>query len=248
MTKIKIYRIFIKCDNYYTTLTFQAENEDEALKYARSQGEIIRILGVIEIDDISDIDYNEQMLNRYPEVIKAIREFQVLIKSQSFQVKELHNELSKVFSNAFIGSADKNRIEQWEKLLGIIPLPQGDDSEETWLADRRETILARLYHLEKLNSKSIAEVVSIFTGGTAVSYFKDSTIHVLIYPPKNNKQYKFENVEQELIKKKPAHLGFKVERGYITWLEINQKFSTWQDVKNAFNTWEDVLLTPPSNI
>ena len=195
-----------------------------------------------------DVDYNELMLNRYPEVIKAIREFRVLIKTQSLQVEELHNELYKIFSNAFVNSADISRIEQWEKLMGIIPLPQGEDSEETWLSDRRETILARLYHVEKLNSDSIANIVSIFTGGTAVSYFKDSTIHVLIYPPKDNKSYKFENVEQELIKKKPAHLGFKVERGYITWLEINDKFSTWQDVKNAFNTWEDVLLTHPSNL
>lgn len=188
------------------------------------------------------IDYNEQMLNYYPEIIKAIREFQVLIESQSLQVEELHTELTRLLSNAYVSDADEFRIEQWERFLGINPLPQGEDDLETWLADRRETILARLYKVEKLNTKSISDIVSIFTGGTAKSYFKDSTIYVLIYPPKDNKQFKFTNVEQELSKKIPAHLMFQVDRNYYTWLQVKENNNTWGDVKNTYDSWEEVLL------
>lgn len=192
------------------------------------------------------IDYNEQMLSYYPEVIKAIREFQVLIETQSLQVEEMHNELTKLLSNAYISDADESRISEWEHYLEITPLPQGDDDLETWLSDRRETILARLYQTKKLNTQSISDIVQIFTGGTATSYFKDGTIYVIISPSRNNKQYKFENVEQELSKKIPAHLKFKVDRNYYTWLQTKEKYSTWGAVKDKFTNWEEVLLYVPS--
>lgn len=188
------------------------------------------------------INYNEQMLNYYPGVIRAIREFQTLIETQSIQVNELHEQLTKVLANAYIRSADESRIIEWEQLLNIVPLPQGEDTLEVWLEDRRETILARLYSTPKLNSTSISKIVSIFTGGTAKSYFKDGTVYVLIYPPKENKQYKFENVEQELRNKIPAHLSFQVDRNYYTWFEVQDTYATWEGVMNSFSTWEDVLL------
>lgn len=195
------------------------------------------------------IDYNEQMLNYYPEVIKAIREFQVMIETQSLQVEEMHKELTRILSNAYISDADESRIAEWEKFLGIAPLPQGEDTLEVWLEDRRETILARLYQSEKLNTKSISDIVRIFTGGTAVSYFKDGTIYVLISPPKDNKAFKFTNVEQELRKKIPAHLEFQVTRNYYSWLQISNANLTWGDIKNNYSIWEEVLYaTAPSQM
>lgn len=187
------------------------------------------------------INYNEQMLNYYPEIIKAIREFQVLIKTQSMEIEEMHNELNKILMNAYVIDADEERIAMWERFLGITPLPQGDDTFETWLADRKETILARLYQSQKLNSKSIAEIVSIFTGGTAFSYFKDGIIYVRIAPPKANKQYKFENVEQELRKKIPAHLAFNVTLNYYKWLQTKDTYETWGDINANCVNWEEVL-------
>lgn len=190
------------------------------------------------------INYNEQMLNYYPEVIKAIREFQYLIETQSLQVEEMHKELTKMLGNAYVSDADENRLSDWENFLGIIPLPQGDDDLETWLSDRRETILARLYNSPNLNTQSISDIVSIFTGGTAESYFENGTIYVLISPPENNKQYKFANVEQELRKKIPAHLGFEVGVNYFTWEEVQRASPTWNDVSDDHDDWNDVLYHP----
>lgn len=191
------------------------------------------------------INYNEQMLNYYPEVIKAIREFQVMVETESLEVEEMHQALTKALEDAYVSTANEDRIAQWEQCLGIIPLPQGNDDLETWLSDRRETILARLYSTPKLNTKSISDIVKIFTGGNTTSYFKDSTIYVLISPPKNNKSYKFENVEQELRNKIPAHLMFEVSRNYCTWARVKDKVGTWGDVQSNFTTWEDVLAYAP---
>ena len=69
--------------------------------------------------------------------------------------------------------------------------------------------------------------------------------NVEITPPRNNKQYQFANVEQELKHKVPAHLGFKVSRNYTEWGELKNTYATWQDVKNTFGTWEDVYLFSP---
>jgi hypothetical protein len=185
------------------------------------------------------IDYNAQMLNRYPEIVKAIKDFQAMIKVQSFEVDEMHEELVKILTNAYITTADEATINKWEKFLGITPLEQGDDDIETWLADRRETILARLYFTEKLNTKSIADVVKIFTGGETRSYFKDGVIYVLISPPRGGKKYKFENVEQELQKKTPAHLILNVRQNYRTWGQVKDTHTTWSGVSNVTD-WGEV--------
>lgn len=185
------------------------------------------------------INYNAQMLNYYPEVIKAIKDFQELIETQSLEVEEMHEELTKILANAYVSTADENTLAKWEKFLGITPLEQGADDVETWVSDRRATILARLYHTEKMNSKSIADVVKIFTGGETKSYFRDGVIYVLISPPRNAKKYKFENVEQELQKKTPAHLILNVRQNYHTWGEIKATYATWDDVLEVPN-WEEV--------
>lgn len=188
-----------------------------------------------------EINYNEQMLNYYPEVIKAIWEFQELIYTQSIQVEELHIKLVEMLENSYVETAHEDRIAEWEKVLEIEPLPQGDDDLETWLSDRRETIIARLYQPERLNTQTISDIVKIFTGGDARSYFKDSTIHIFISPPRNNKKYKFENVEQELKQKAPAHLLFTVSRNYQSWAELKTDHITWAKVLADHLDWEEVL-------
>lgn len=186
-----------------------------------------------------EITYNERMLNYYPEVIKAIREFKALIETQALEIEEMHEELVKILANAYVSSADENTLTKWEKFLGITPLEQGEDTLETWISDRRETILARLYHTEKMNTKSISDVVKIFTGGEARSYFRDGVVYVLISPPRNGKRYKFENVEQELQKKTPAHLLLQVEQNYRTWGQVKDTHVTWESVVNVPN-WEEL--------
>ena len=193
------------------------------------------------------INYNEQMLNYYPEVIKAVREFQVLIESQSLEVEEMHQKLTQMLLDAYITTASEKQLTKWEQFLNLTPLPQNEDSLETWLSDRRESILARLYQTSKLNTNAIGDIVRIFTGGMCESYFKDGVIYILVNLPKNNKHYKFENLVNALKDKLPAHLMCRIERNYFTWEEAKDTYGLWNNVLNSNLLWEGILYTTLDN-
>lgn len=246
MNTVKTYEVLIKRNNYYTVIIFQAENDADALTFAQSKGEVVLdennnpIITCTEVPS-GDIDYHEQMLNYYPEIIKAIREFNALVETQSDNVEDIHEELTKILSNAYISTADIDRIAEWERLLGIILLSQGTDSMETWLSDRRETIAARLYTPTKLNTESISNLVRIFTNGSTNSWFRDGVLYVAITPPENGKTFKFDNLKQEIEKKIPAHLTLIINLGYYIWLQVKNTYPTWGDVKADDKTWNDVF-------
>lgn len=185
------------------------------------------------------VNYNDRMINYYPQVIQAILEFNAIIGVESPEIQSVSDGVQNVIDNAYLLTMGKERIEQWENMLGIHPLENSTES------DRRDTIIARIRGQGKLNSELINIIVGTFTGGTANSWIKDNVLYVEITPPPNNKQYRFENVEQELAKKVPAHMGFKVDRNYYTWKEIKNTFDTWGDVKESCSQWEDVLLFVP---
>lgn len=195
-----------------------------------------------------EVNYNERMLSYYPEVIKAIQEFQALISTQSLEVEEMRNHLTKIIGESYVSTADEYRLSQWEKLLGITPPAFGfNDKLNDWLTSRRDTILARLYRVEKLTAKTIADIVKIFTGGECVSYFKDGVIYVLISPPKEAKQYNFESVERELQNKIPAHLLLQVQRNYLSWGQVKDKYSDWEAVSDI-GTWEEICYISLENL
>lgn len=190
------------------------------------------------------IDYNEQMLNYYPEVIKGIREFQLLIKPQSLQIDEIHERLEELLNDALIETAGANRLGMWEKFLRITPPQQGNQEYEEWLKSRRDVILAKLYQCEKLNTKSIEDIVRIFTGGVAESWLLDGTLYVKVYPPENNKQFDLDSVIAALELKCPAHLNLLVYKNYITWGQISNTH-TWNDVDTKFNNWSELVDGDP---
>ena len=183
--------------------------------------------------------YRERMNGYYPEVIQKITEFKSIIDAEYPEFEDVSLVKDSVTDNAYLTTMGESRIEEWEQIFGIRPV------SGSTLSDRRETIIARIRGQGKLNSELISIIVSTFTGGTANSWIEDSILYVEITPPKNNKQYIFENVEQELKKKIPAHLDFKVSRNYYTWAEIQAEYNTWLDVKDGFDTWNDVYLYSP---
>lgn len=183
--------------------------------------------------------YRKRMNSYYPEVIKAIKEFSLIIDSESTEVEVLANANQEVLDDAYLLTMNELRVNEWEQILGIKPL------ENSTLQDRRDTIVARIRGQGKLNTKLINAIVNAFTGGSARSWIEDSVLYVEVTPPPENKQYQFANVEQELKLKVPAHLGFKIERNYFTWSDIMTNHATWQEVMDDFGTWEDVYLFVP---
>ena len=185
--------------------------------------------------------YRERMNSYYPQVIQAIREFQAIIDAEYPEFETLSQISGQVLDDAYLLTMAEDRVKEWESMLNIRPL------EGSTIEDRRETVIARIRGQGKLNTETINLIVGTFTGGTANSWVKDGTLYVEITPPPNNKLYRFENVEQELAKKVPAHLDFKVSRNYYTWGETKNKCATWNDVKSSFGTWNDILLFIPFN-
>lgn len=183
--------------------------------------------------------YRERMTNYYPQVIQAIEEFKSIIDSEYPEFEDLATARDRVIDDAYFLTMSENRIEQWENILNINPLTDSS------VSDRRDTIIARIRGQGKLNTALINSIVNAFTGGTANSWVEDSVLYVEITPPPTNKQFKFANVEQEIGKKVPAHLGLNVTRRYLEWADVKTRFATWQDLKDGFATWNDVYLFTP---
>lgn len=208
-----------------------------------------------------EINYTERMLNYYPEAIKAILEFQAIIDSEAPEVQSGNASIQRVIDDAYLHTMSEERIIQWEKVLGI----KVRDGEGKELKHRRDTVIARIRGQGKLNTKKINEIVEVFTEGTATSWVKNRTLYVEVTPPPDNKNFVFENLEQELKRKIPAHFGFKVKRNYFTWgqvydlhkdeVEINdQKVKGWgrvfaennpDDTNTLDNGWQEVLIFVP---
>lgn len=180
--------------------------------------------------------YQERMFSYYPLVVSSIIEFQAIINAEYPEFEELKDGADNTLNDAWLLTMGEARISQWEKILGIQHVTGSS------VSDRRETVIARIRAQGKLNTQLINSIVNAFTGGTATSYVHDSCLYVEILPPPGNKQYQFSNVEQELLKKTPAHLGLNVKRKYATWGEIKSGFASWTAVKESFTDWEDVKL------
>ena len=183
-----------------------------------------------------EVDYKERMMSYFPQVISMIKEFQVIVDTESPELSDIHGEMNEVLNNAYLHTMNEERIAQWEKILDI-----GTSSNAT-IENRRDVIIARLRGQGKLNSALINTIVNTFTGGSANSWVENSVLHVEVTPPPGDKQYRFEDIERELRNKVPAHLGLSVIRNYYTWGEVAETNATWNDVKNKFGTWEEVLL------
>lgn len=222
--------------NENATVRGSATGETLYLKNATVNGEYVEL----ESCQFCQSEYGQRMINYYPNVISCIQEFRAIIKSEYPEIEDINAGKDRVVADAYLLTMTEDRIESWEKILGIAPIAGST------LDDRRDTIIARIRGQGKLNTELINSIVNAFTGGKANSWVEDSVLYVEITPPPNNKQYKFANVEQELSKKVPAHLGFRVSRNYYEWREIQRDYSTWQDVKDGFDTWNDVYLYVPS--
>ena len=185
--------------------------------------------------------YKERMNSYYPSVIQKINEFRGIVDAEYSEFEDLSNGVTSVVNDAYLLNMGEERIEEWEKILGIKPI------EGSSVSDRRETIIARIRGQGKLNTSLINSIVNVFTGGTANSWVADGTLYVEVTPPRNNKHFQFANVEQELRNKIPAHIGLNVSRNYITWDDVKVKFENWGAMQEELQTWDEVLLFVPFN-
>jgi hypothetical protein len=185
--------------------------------------------------------YKKRMIGYYPAVIQKITEFKGIIDAEYPEFDDISAIKDSITDNAYLTTMGESRIEEWEKIFGIRPV------EGSTVDDRRETIIARIRGNGKLNTALINSIVKTFTGGAAKSWVKDSVLYVEITPPNENKNFIFDNVEQELKHKVPAHLGFNINRNYCKWVDIKNECATWSEVNAEFSDWNDVKFFVISN-
>lgn len=178
--------------------------------------------------------HGSRMIDYYPQAIKSVLEFQSVICAHGFEIDFLRCGLTCVLNDAWLPTMGEDRIIQWERLLEIVP-----GSDET-LDERRRVVIARLLGRFKLNRKSIATIVKTLIDGECNSYFQDSCIYVEIRPPEGYRDLTFPKVYDELMRRKPAHIGLNIYRWFARWMEIKNNFGSWYDVYNSFNSWQDV--------
>lgn len=184
--------------------------------------------------------YRERMNRYYPQVILAIEEFKAIIDADYPEFEELNTTGETALGDAYLYTMSESRIEEWERVLSITPI------EGSSLQDRRETIIARIKGQGKLNTSLIDSIVNTFTGGTAESRIENGVLYVEITPPPENKSFQFDNVEQELRLRIPAHLGFNVRRNYQSWGELAEKTTSWKEVRAVYKNWNDVIYDKKS--
>lgn len=189
-----------------------------------------------ESNQFSDSIYGQRMIDYYPKVISCIHEFRAIIRGEYPEFESLNSSQQDTLNDAYLTTMGEQRIIEWEKILAIKPL------ENSTIDQRRDTVIARIRGQGKLNTALINAIVNAFTGGTAVSYIKNSCLYVEISPPPTNKKFQFLDVYQELSKKIPAHLGLSVTRNYAEWQDIKDYHVDWQEVKDVNETWRDVYL------
>lgn len=188
------------------------------------------------MDEVIISDYKQRMVDYYPDCVSRLEEFKAIIDGEYPEFENLGQAVEKVKNNAWLLTMEEDRIQEWEKALKIKPLT------DSTLEDRRDVIVARMRGMGKLNTNLINTIVETFTNGKAVSWIKDSCLYVVITPPPQNKLYKFKNVESEIARRVPLHLGFNISRNYAEWQNIKDDFATWQAVKDDRPTWEDCYL------
>lgn len=178
--------------------------------------------------------YQERMNSYYPEVIRAIYEFNAIIDGEYPEFEELSISRENVLNDAYLTTMGESRIADWEKILNLTP------RTGSTVDSRRDSVIAAIRGQGKLNTKTIENIIKTFTGGTVESWIIDSLLYIKIYPPSNNKVYDFDAVTNAITAKLPAHLSAFIYRNYSAWQGVKDYAVTWGGVAENFATWNDV--------
>lgn len=179
--------------------------------------------------------YRTRMNSYYPTAIRNIADFTAIIDAEYPEFEDLSDGRDKVINDAYLSTMSEDRVEQWEKLLGVRP------AAGSTVSDRRNTVIARIIGQGKLNSQIIKSIVKTFTGSSCKIRLENSIIRIALDPPKEDKTYVLDDLIKEISSKLPAHLGCSVEIAWKTWDEVNNTYRTWDIVRIFHGTWEDVL-------
>ena len=166
-----------------------------------------------------------------PEYLHEFREFEAIFEVEDAELDKLKAEIVMALESQFILSAPIERIELWERFLGINAVGS--------IENRRAYILSLFRGGNKLNEQSIKDIVMALSGNAALVSFRNSVIEVRVLAPKTL-QFLFSDIERTLRPRIPAHLDISVMKHYGDWQDVKDWHKDWAEIKNELENWNEL--------
>jgi hypothetical protein len=188
--------------------------------------------------------YKVNLIDYIPEFLQEIREFQVILSSESEEINRLTDGMKVNMENSYIATMDATSISRFEKFLGVVP--------EGTLEQRRKYLLALIQSKDKLSEKTIKMIVNTLMSSECYIKFyagdeplnpnphQGTLIVRVLAPDASSTDYRFENVARAILPLMPSHIQLNVEKFFTTWEDIMIKNASWQQINDDFSSWEDV--------
>lgn len=182
-------------------------------------------------------------LERYvPEFISNIEQFKTLYDIENISFDRLDANIEGVISDAFISTASSEAITRYESFLNV----KGVGT----LEQRKSYIRSLLQKGNKLNERSIKDIVTAITGSDCIVNFfggdelnnpepGKSLLRVQVLSPDNYKDYRYEDIARTIKPLVPTHIKLSVVKFFATWEDIYINFAGW-DAVNSMTNWQEI--------
>lgn len=185
------------------------------------------------------VTYLEKLV---PEFISEIDKFKILYDTENISFDRLHSSIEKVKSDVFISTASNEAVERIETFINI--KGQGN------LDQRRRYLKSLLKKSNKLNEKSIKDVVNAITGSDCIVMFfagdevdnpeiGNSLLRVQVLSPDNDKDYRYDDIVRTLKSLVPSHIKLIVVKFFATWNDIQENYSDWNSIR-SMESWSTI--------
>ena len=153
-----------------------------------------------------------------------------IYRTQGYEVGQLQHDLRNLIDQCYIVTATWG-LTRWEQMLGVTT------NMSLTYERRREILMAKLRGQGTTTRKMIEDTAAAFSGGE-VKVIEDNPSHLFIIQfvgikgiPRNMQA--FISMLEDI---KPAHLTYRFEYRYTTWIEL--KPYIWNRLGDM--TWDDV--------
>ncbi len=188
--------------------------------------------------------FKVNLIDYIPEFLHEVREFQLIMESESVELDKLTEGMKANLENSIISSMDEYSVLRYEKFLGVVG--------EGTLEQRRKYLIALITTNDKLSEKTIRAIVkTIMDSECYIDFFAGEDfqnpqpgqgflrIRVLA-PDASSTDYRFEDVARAILPLMPTHIKMKVEKFFTTWGDIALRYQDWGSINNSFTTWDDL--------
>lgn len=185
------------------------------------------------------VTYLEKLV---PEFISEIDKFKILYDTENISFDELNANIERIKSDVFISTASNEAIERIETFINI--KGQGN------LEQRISYIKSLMQKGNKLNEKSIKDIVNAITGSDCIVMFfagdevdnpevGNSLLRVQVLSPDNNKDYRYGDIARTLKPLVPSHIKLIVVKFFATWNDVQQNYADWNTI-SSMKDWQAI--------